>query len=76
MYPCTDHKQNHITVSAENKPSTNAGLILGQRRRRWTSIKATLIRRPVFTGECTSFTDNQPMFSTLLEKSGANIFRQ
>ena len=27
------------------------GLILGQRRRRWTNIKTTLVKRPAFKGD-------------------------
>ena len=29
---------------------TNAGLMLGQRRRRWTNIKLALVKRVVFSG--------------------------
>ena len=39
-----------ISKNPHTRHSTNAGLLLGQRRRRWTNSKPALVECPVFTG--------------------------
>ena len=39
-----------ISKNPHTRHSTNAGLLLGQRRRRWTNSKPALVQCPVFAG--------------------------
>ena len=51
---------------SNKKPTIDPMLMLGQRRRRWTNIKTTLVQRLVFAGEGRVYRKEQLSETTVL----------